>query len=135
MEKILIALFGGGTLDWEDISRTNYDWGKIFSRLKDEYGYGNDFRNVDINTIYREILEMALEDIEEMFENCSDEKFKHYLECNVKVQEDFEIYANCLNSYLIWMGDQYIGEKISEFFKDEIEEINNKIGFTYIDFD
>lgn len=133
MEKILMSAFGGGTLDWEDISKTNYDWGEIFSRLKDEYGYN--FKNVDINALYREILEMALEDIEEMFENCSDEKFKHYLECNVKVQEDFEIYANCLDSYLIWMGDQYIGEKISEFFKDEIEEINNKIGFTYIDFD
>lgn len=133
MERILMALFGGGTLDWKDISRTNYDWDEIFSRLKDEYGY--DFKNVDINTIYREILEMALEDIEEMFENCSDEKFKHYLECNVKVREDFDIYTNCLDTHIIWVGDQYIGEKISEFFKEEIEEINNKIGFTYIDFD
>lgn len=34
MEYILINLFGGGTLDWEDIGQTEYDWADIIDIMK-----------------------------------------------------------------------------------------------------
>ena len=41
MEYILISLFGGGTADWQDISKTNYDWEDIFDRAKIDFDMGN----------------------------------------------------------------------------------------------
>lgn len=130
MEKILMSAFGGGTLDWEEISHTKYDWDEIFDRVESKYTT----RIVDINDLYYEILQLALEEIEGIFENCSDEKFKNYLKHNVDVHQDFEIYANSLDSRIDWCGDDYIGEQIEKFFKDEFEEVNKNIGFTYIRF-
>ena len=37
IESILMALFGGGTADWNDIANTEYDWENIFELLKEKY--------------------------------------------------------------------------------------------------
>ena len=37
IESILMALFGGGYGDWNDIANTEYDWENIFELLKEKY--------------------------------------------------------------------------------------------------
>lgn len=54
MEWILMALFNGGTADWNDIANTEYDWEDIFEELKIKFG---DLEGVDINDIYTIIME------------------------------------------------------------------------------
>ena len=56
IESILMALFGGGYGDWNDIANTEYDWENIFELLKEKYG---SLDNVDINNIYTTIMEMG----------------------------------------------------------------------------
>lgn len=123
MENILTTLFGGGILDWQDISKTKYDWEDIFDKLD----YNND--TIDINDLYYKIMETAVYELDNIINNDNKilEKYNGV--------EDFEIYANyCLDSTIKFIGDNEVGEKIQNIFKDEIEEINNKIGFTSIEF-
>ena len=44
--------------------------------------------------------------------------------------EDFDIYANYLNTHINYIGEN--GEIISQLFSDKIDEINDKICFTCI---
>ena len=52
---------------------------------------------------------------------------------NDTIYDSFEIYANCLDSHLTFIGTQEERELLNKYFSKEIEEINDKIGFTYIE--
>lgn len=47
--------------------------------------------------------------------------------------EDFEISVNCLDTHINYVGDNR--EIIQKIFDNKIDEINDKIGFAYINFD
>ena len=135
MEEILIALFGGGICDWQDISQTKYDWEEIIGRAKERYGF-----DVDINCLYETILNMALEDLNDLIEdyiaeaNTEEEKtIAEQLE-KVNIEDDFDIWCNCLDTHLNYIGDEEIGRIIQDIFEDKIDKIDENIGFTYIDF-
>lgn len=131
MEYILMALFGGGILDWQDISKTQYEWEDIFEQAKTNYG-AND---LEINDLYATILEMALYDLEQAMRNCEKETSEEFKECYKNIENYFEIYTNYLDTRLYYVGDnEELAQEIQEKLEDEIDEINEKIGFTYIQF-
>lgn len=130
MEYILMAVFGGGTADWQDIGATYYDWDDVFERAKDEYGLDN----IDINTLYRIILEMALEKLEEEMQNYVGEKSGEFEDCSRNSKDYFEIFTNCLDTHLWFRGSEELAKEIQEKLEEEIDQINHDIAFTYIEF-
>ena len=142
MELILMALFGGGYGDWNDIANTEYDWENIFELLKEKYG---SLDNVDINNIYTTIMEMGQIDfmamIDEYIKENKDNKDKEVKRIVEKLsyfdfqdEKNWTIYANCLDSHLyLYVDDTEIYDILNNYLEDEIEKINDKIGFTYID--
>ena len=137
MEYILISLFGGGTADWQDIAETQYDWEDIFENLKSRF----DFEDIGINDLYEQIMIMArdelYEEIEKYIETAytKEEIILEKIIKKIDIEEDFDIFANCLDSHINFIGTEEKKEIIQEIFKEKIEELNNKIGFTYISFD
>ena len=141
MELILMALFGGGYGDWNDIANTEYDWENIFELLKEKYG---SLDNVDINNIYTTIMEMGQIDfmamIDEYIKENKDNKDKEVKRIVEKLsyfdfqdEKNWTIYANCLDSHLyLYVDDTEIYDILNDYLEDEIEKINDKIGFTYI---
>ena len=130
MEYILMALFGGGTADWQDIGATCYDWEDIFDKAKEEY----DFENVNINTLYEIILRMALEELQQEMKNVAEECSEEFQYCAKNIEEYFNIFANCLDTHLTFTGSEELAEEIQEKMRGKIEEIEDRIGFTYIEF-
>ena len=142
IESILMALFGGGYGDWNDIANTEYDWENIFELLKEKYG---SLDNVDINNIYTTIMEMGQTDfitmIDEYIEKNKDNTNKEVKRIVEKLsyfdfqdEKNWTIYANCLDSHLyLYVDDTEIYDILNDYLEDEIEKINDKIGFTYID--
>ena len=130
MEYILIALFGGGTLDWEDIGETEYDWKDIFERVKINFN----INDIDINTLYMTILEMALEELADAMQNYEGETSEEFKNCAYDINSYFEIYCNCIDTHLSFIDTEKLGKEIQEKMADKIDEINEKIGFTYIEF-
>ena len=141
MEWILMALFGGGAADWNDIANTKYNWEDIFEELKMEFG---DLDGVDINDIYTIIMEEGKGDFIKMVndfitenKNTEDKDLKQAVE---KLKDfDFDndeiwfIYANCLDSHIyLKVEDTEIIDILNDYLEDEIDNINDKIGFTYI---
>lgn len=141
MELILMALFGGGYGDWNDIANTEYDWENIFELLKEKYG---SLDNVNINNIYTTIMEMGQIDfmamIDEYIKENKDNKDKEVKRIVEKLsyfdfqdEKNWTIYANCLDSHLyLYVDDTEIYDILNDYLEDEIEKINDKIGFTYI---
>lgn len=142
IESILMALFGGGYGDWNDIANTEYDWENIFELLKEKYG---SLDNVDINNIYTTIMEMGQIDfmamIDEYIKENKDNKDKEVKRIVEKLsyfdfqdEKNWTIYANCLDSHLyLYVDDTEIYDILNDYLENEIEKINDKIGFTYID--
>ena len=142
IESILMALFGGGYGNWNDIANTEYDWENIFELLKEKYG---SLDNVDINNIYTTIMEMGQIDfmamIDEYIKENKDNKDKEVKRIVEKLsyfdfqdEKNWTIYANCLDSHLyLYVDDTEIYDILNDYLEDEIEKINDKIGFTYID--
>lgn len=131
MENILISLFGGGILDWQDISKTEYEWGEIFERARIDFG----MKNIDINTLYQIILEIALEELALAMQEYSGEKSEDFENCSLDIYSYFEIYTNYLDTRLYYIGeDEELAEEIQKKMRGKIEEIEDKIGFTYIEF-
>lgn len=141
MEWILMALFNGGTADWNDIASTEYNWEDIFEGLKIKFG---DLEEVDINDIYVIIMEKGKWDFIKMVndfiienKNTEDKDLKQAIE---KLKDfDFDndeiwfIYANCLDSHIyLKVEDTEIIDILNNYLEDEIDDINDKIGFTYI---
>lgn len=131
MEHILMALFGGGIADWEDISKTNYDWEDIIEETKFRQ-IGLEF--LDINDFYSIILEMAKSELVNAIDEWLENNTNTYLQEDYNGEDDFEIFANCLDSHLYFTGLDKVGEEIQKIFADKIQEINNNIGFTEIEF-
>lgn len=143
MEWILMALFNGGTADWNDIANTKYNWEDIFEGLKIKFG---DLEEVDINDIYAIIMEEGKRDFIKMVndfiienKNTEDKDLKQAIE---KLKDfDFEdeennwyIMANCLDSHIqLFVNDTELYDILNDYFADEIEKINDRIGFTYIE--
>ena len=130
MVYILMALFGGGVADWEDIGATYYDWEDIFDKAKEEY----DFENVNINTLYEIILRIALEKLQEEMENVADECSEEFQDCAKNIEDYFDIYTNCLDTHIRFNGEEELADEIQEKLEDEIDQINHDIGFAYIEF-
>ena len=143
MELILMALFGGGYGDWNDIANTEYNWEDIFEELKMKFG---GLEGVDINDIYTIIMEKGKWDFIKMVndfiienKNTEDKDLKQAIE---KLKDfDFEdeennwyIMANCLDSHIqLFVNDTELYDILNDYFADEIEKINDRIGFTYIE--
>ena len=131
MEYILMALFDGGTADWNDIGKTYYDWYDIVERVKDEYG----LEYADINTFYNVIMEMGLEQLEKAMQDYDDEKSEEFEKCAENIRDYFEIYPNCLASSINFTGEKELATEIQEKLEEELEQIDHDLAFTYICFD
>lgn len=141
MEWILMALFDGGAADWNDIANTKYNWEDIFEELKMEFG---DLEGVDINDIYTIIMEEGKGDFIKMVndfiienKNTEDKDLKQAIEklkdFDFNNNEIWSIYANCLDSHIyLKIEDTEIIDILNDYLEDEIDNINDKIGFTYI---
>ena len=106
IESILMALFGGGYGDWNDIANTEYNWEDIFEELKIKFG---DLEGVDINDIYTIIMEKGKWDFIKMVndfiienKNTEDKDLKQAIgklkDFDFDNDEIWFIYANCLDS-------------------------------------
>lgn len=137
MEYILNELFGGGSADWCDIASTEYDWCDIFETAKNYNGTDN-IEDLSINDLYYVICYMAVNELLNAIKKyCNSANTKEEIALAEQIEdisrEDFEIYANCLDTHINYVGEN--GEIIQEIFNNKIDEINDKIGFTYINFD
>lgn len=141
IESILMALFGGDYRDWNDITNTEYNWENIFKELKIKFG---NLEEVDINDIYAIIMEKGKWDFIKMVDdfiienrNTEDKDLKQAIEklkdFNFDNDEIWFIYANYLDSHIyLEVEDTEIIDILNNYLEDEIEKINDKIGFTYI---
>lgn len=144
MEYILIELFGGGILDWEDIANTQYDWGDIIETAKYNNGEDN-IELLNINDFYYAILELALEELQreisDYIKNNYSEKEKDVFEqlreidCNINNVEQWDIFCNCLDTHITFVGNRELAENLSSCLQQTIDRISDKIGFTYINLD
>lgn len=140
MEYILMSIFGGGTLDWQDIAETEYDWDDIFEQAKDTNGTEN-LEELDINDLYRAVLELALEELQEEINdyiknNYSEEEkdiFDKLKQIDCKNLWQWDIWCNCLDTRLTFVGDRELAENLSNCLQQTIDKISDKIGFTEID--
>ena len=65
----------------------------------------------------------------------SGEKSEDFEKCSLNIYSYFEIYTNYLNTSLYYIGeDEELAEEIQEKMRGKIEEIEDRIGFTYIEF-
>lgn len=137
MEYILMALFGGGSLDWEDVGKTQYDWNDIIDFMQEKFCFS--IENLDINDFYNGVLEYALKDLEnsvkEFISNNKDnEDLKQDIEIleNLDINEDFDVFCNCLDTHCSFIGNTELKETLLKYFQEKIDEIDENIGFTYI---
>lgn len=138
MEYILINLFGGGTLDWEDIGKTYYDWEDIIYIMK--HYVDEDMSNWEINNFYWAVIYFGLMELDKtvgkfIAENENDKELEEDIEIlkTLDIDEDFEIYCNCLSTYCSFNGDEELGRILLKYFREDIENINNDIAFTNIE--
>ena len=140
MEYILMSIFGGGTLDWQDIAETEYSWDDIFEQAKDTNGT-EILEELDINDLYRAVLELALEELQEEINdyiknNYSEEEkdiFDKLKQIDCKNLWQWDIWCNCLDTRLTFVGDRELAENLSNCLQQTIDKISDKIGFTEID--
>lgn len=139
MEYILMSIFGGGTLDWQDIGQTEYDWDDIIEHAK--YTKGVEFlEDLNINDLYGAILELALEELQEEItryikNNYSAEEkdiFDKLSRIDCTDTEQWEIWCNCLDTHLMFIGNSELAEVLSAHLQYNIDKISDKIGFTEI---
>lgn len=130
MENILIALFGGGTADWNHITYTHYDWEDIFNNTKKNY----DFENVDMCQLYEVILAMGLEELRRAMEDIKEECSEEFQACAEDIYGYFEFNINFLDTRLYFCGSEELGEEIQEKLERELDRINYNIGFAEIEF-
>lgn len=139
MEYILMSIFGGGICDWQDIAETEYDWDDIFEQAKDIKGVEL-LEDLNINDLYGAVLELALEELQEEINdyiknNYSEEEkdiFDKLKEIDCTDTEQWEIWCNCLDTHLMFIGDEELAENLSNCLQQTIDKISDKIGFTYI---
>ena len=131
-EYILRSFFSGGSLDWSMVAKTNYEWTDIVEHL--HYNFIDTM--VDINDIIWAIFDMAIIDLYKLAEEKRKE-LKHndfYKILIDNFETYFDIYTNCIDSHLMFIGTETEKLMFKQMFSTEIEIINNKIGFTEIEF-
>ena len=138
MEYILINLFGGGTLDWQDVGQTEFCWEDIIEIMKNYFG--KDMEDWDINDFYWGVLYFALTELENtvdsfVADNIDNEEIKKDIELlqSLDIDEDFDIFCNCLDTHCTFIGDEELGRVLVKYFKEDIDKIDDNIGFTYIE--
>lgn len=139
MEYILMSIFGGGICDWQDISQTEYDWGDIIEQAKHTKGV-EFLEDLNINDLYKAILDLALEELQEEItryikNNYSIEEkdvFDKLSKIDCTDTEQWDIWCNCLDTHLMFIGDSELAEVLSAHLQYNIDKISDKIGFTYI---
>lgn len=138
MEYILVNLFGGGTLDWEDVGKTEYYWEDIIEIMRN--CLGDSMENWGINDFYWAVIYFGLTELKNtvddfITENTENEDMKDDIEIlqGLDIDEDFEIFCNCLDTNCTFIGDEDLGKVLVKYFQDDINEISNNIGFTYIE--
>lgn len=139
MEYILMSIFGGGILDWQDIAETEYDWDDIIEQAK--YNVGTDYIDIlTINDLYEAVLDLALEELQQEItyyikNNYSSEEkdiFAKLSEIDCKDREQWQVWCNCLDTHLTFIGDEELAIALSSCLQQSIDKISDKIGFTYI---
>ena len=141
MEYILMALFGGGTCDWQDITQTEYDWDEIFERAKFNYGY--ELGDIEINNLYETILTIAKEDFCKLIKDfINDNKDNENYKKEIAILQDFDfedesnwsIWCNCLDTHIKLFTTAKVIKvlEITDLITDK-ERIDDKIGFTSIE--
>ena len=137
MERILMALFGGGELDWQEISKTNYDWEEIINKARQIYGL-----DTDITCLFEFVFRLAKND----FCNMINDYIKSYNEDKLFGKEieilknfDFEneenwyFNCNCLDNDIILYVNEETKKAIDEIVDiKDLNAINDKIGFNEI---
>ena len=139
MEYILMSIFGGGICDWQDIAETEYSWDDIFEQAKYECNTEN-IENLDINDLYRAVLDLALEELQEEINdyiknNYSEEEkdiFDKLKQIDCKNLWQWDIWCNSLDTRLTFVGDRELAENLSNCLQQTIDKISDKIGFTEI---
>lgn len=139
MEYILSALFGGGTLDWEMIGQTEYDWEDIIEEYRSNFG---SIENAEFNSFLEIIFEMAEREFAEMVDEFIkeyeyNEDYKGVVEKLKEVDfEDYDIwatYTNYLDNGIYLKVEKEIKDILDEYLSDKIDRINDNIGFTCIE--
>lgn len=137
MEYLLMELFGGGIADWEMIGETGYDWHEILERAKNTFG---DLDNINFKCLLETIFEMAKEDFIDMINEFIEENDKEYKDdidklksFNFDDEEHWYFNTNYLDNDIMITVDEDIKKILDYHFEDEIDEINDNIGFTYIE--
>lgn len=122
MEYILINLFGGGTLDWEDIGQTEYDWADIIDIMKTYIS--NDMENWEINNFYWAVIYFGLIELNNtvdnfITENKNNKDIQDDIELlqSLDIDEDFDIYCNCLDTHCTFIGDEELERFLLNIFK------------------
>ena len=134
-----MSIFGGGMCDWQDIAETEYSWDDIFEQAKYTNGT-EDLEDLSINDLYYAILELALQELQEEINryiknNYSEEEkedFEKLKQIDCTNTEQWEIWCNCLDTHLSFVGDSELAEVLSAHLQYNIDKISDKIGFTEI---
>lgn len=137
MEYLLIELFGGGTADWEMIGETNYDWHEVLKMAKDIFG---SLESIDFQCLLETIFIMAKNEFVNMIDKFIEEKdyeeYKNVIDKlkNYDFDDDGNWYfnTNYLDNDIMITVDEDIKKILDYHFEDEIDKINDNIGFTYI---
>lgn len=144
VEYILMAMFGGGIADWQDIAQTEYDWEEIFDKAK-ELEYTHYIENLNINNLYCAILNLALEELQKEINNYikeyenkelkdwekEDLELLKQIDCTDNTQ--WQVWCNCLDTHLRFIGNEKIAEALYGNLEFKINRISDKIGFAYVD--
>lgn len=142
MEYILQAIFqSGGSIDWEMISETNYEWEEIFDKAMSNIGTDN-IRDIDFNCLVYTILEMAQYDFIDGLQNQlekyrDDEDYKEIIKKidNIDFEDDenWEIWTNYSDNHIsLFVKDDEVADFINTELANFVDKINDDIGFTYI---
>lgn len=137
MEYLLMELFGGGTADWGMIGETHYDWHDIMEMAKDIFG---SIESIDFQCLLETIFIMAKDEFVNMVDKFIKGKdYEEYKNVINKLKnfdfdndENWYFNLNYLDNDIIINVDEDIKEILDLYFEDEIDKINDNIGFTYI---
>ena len=142
MEYILQAIFqSGGSLDWQMISETNYNWEDIIEVALD-YNGTNNIRDLDFNCLLYAIFELGKREFinnlqAELKKYRDNENYKNIVkkidEIDFENNEIWDMWVNSLdNHFNLFVND----DEIVKFFYTELEDfinnINDNIGFCYL---
>lgn len=139
MEYILMTLFGGGTLDWEEVGKTYYDWEDIISLMRNRLS--EDMKDWEVNDFFYMVIVYGLEQLEDIVTNFVRENFRTTdkelqddvaILCDFNMLSDFEIQCNCLDTQCNFVGTDKLRNVLLKHFKEDIDKISEDIAFTYV---